>query len=155
LLSQNNRIYVFGTVISPSSGADIWLGRTNASGTAWDWNLAKSGAGDSADSSLDFVVDVSGNAYVLGQLDNGLPGSGRDIWLGKCITGTYWNWTVTKSGFGSNTDTPHSFVLNTSSGAAFVLGQVANTGANFDIWLGRPNPGLEQLGMKHKQKRHG
>lgn len=134
-VDDSGNAYVTGNVYN-NPNYNIWLGKTT-DGSTWLWDLTKGGTAGSAYCTA-LVVDGSGNAYVLGYAQD--TGTDSDIWLGKTITGTYWNWDITKNGTADNYDYPVGLKVD-NAGNAYVLGCITNSGDNQDIWLGKTTDG--------------
>jgi hypothetical protein len=62
-------VYVTGRIQNPATNSlDIYIGKVNPSGTAFDYFTLIGGTGD--DEGFDLVVDASGNAYATGYTDS-------------------------------------------------------------------------------------
>ncbi|MFH1228274.1 MAG: hypothetical protein V1701_10285 [Planctomycetota bacterium] len=146
LIDANDDVYVTGLLNNGTTqydaNYDIWLGKPNTNGTAWEWDLAKDTTGYQ-DEIKDFKLGPNGSVYVLGQTDIAVyPSYAYAIWLGKAITSSgtaQWSWDLTKTGTSSvwNNFTQSMVVTGTD---VYVLGRVEVSGI-YNIWVGKASSG--------------
>jgi hypothetical protein len=127
-------------VFNTDTNNDIWLGKT-ITGTYWDWDISANGsdqASESGDYAAALSVDSSGNAYVLGQVQN--LDTGSDIWLGKASNGA-WEWAVTKTGTANNSLDAQVAWAHDASNNIYILGQVVDISSEgrTNIWFAKYN----------------
>ena len=121
------------TVSFGAGGADVWLIKTNATGTA-QWNQTYGGPNNDVGWS---VVQTGDGGYAIAGRTDSYGAGGRDFWLIKTnATGTaQWNQT-----YGGPNDDQGVSMVKTSDGGYAIIGYTYSFGAGgHDVWLVKTN----------------
>ena len=121
------------TVSFGAGGADVWLIKTNATGTV-QWNQTYGGPNNDVGWS---VVETGDGGYAIAGRTDSYGAGGADFWLIKTnATGTVqWNQT-----YGGPDDDQGVSMVETSDGGYTIIGYTYSFGAGgHDIWLVKTN----------------
>ena len=121
------------TVSFGAGGADVWLIKTNATGTV-QWNQTYGGPNNDVGWS---VVETSDGGYAIAGRTDSYGAGGRDFWLVKTnATGNIqWNQT-----YGGPDDDQGVSMVETSDGGYAIIGYTYSFGAGgHDVWLVKTN----------------
>jgi predicted secreted protein len=128
--TSNGGYAITGTTLSYGAGGyDVWLIKTDASGTA-QWTRTYGGTDHDYGYS---VVETSDGGYVITGYTNSYGAGNTDVWLVKTDSAGTAQWNQTYGG--SDYDRGYS-VVETSNGGYAITGQTGSFGAgNSDFWL--------------------
>ena len=133
------------TVSFGAGGADVWLVKTNATGTV-QWNQTYGGLGDDYGRS---VAQTSDGGYMVASFTDSFGAGGYDFWLVRTDAAGMVQWNQTYGGTGD--DVVRSVIKTSDEGYA-IAGVTDSYGAgSSDVWLVK----IDAAGMMQWNQTYG
>jgi uncharacterized delta-60 repeat protein len=139
---NSGNIYVCGSSFQSTTSRDMLVIKFTPAGNI-AWIRTFNGIHNAGDYAFDVTVDVSGNVYMTGRCDNGLP-TLSDYTTVKYNSSGVLQWSATYNGPVDGIDEATAVRID-NSGNVYVTGKSPGTGTNLDIVTVKYNSsGVEQ-----------